>query len=160
MKPNKNKTVAVMGNSMCELLQRDNSGVILNQILDETIVMVEYLYNEGYRNFLLSMNDGFGNIAADAISMARKIHPDIYFIAVVSHVGEELSYHKHEMKRYSTSLNDADRSIILSYSDENIDQMKEKLFLKHCSHLLCYFFNEEDCLLIQKLNSTNIYDLL
>ncbi len=81
----KEKTVAIAGSHIAEILSGRNDTNLLNVLFTETYLLIASLYQQGFKTFLCDMSDGFETIAAEAVLRFQKEKTDIELVTVQPH---------------------------------------------------------------------------
>ncbi|MFR9543083.1 MAG: SLOG family protein [Rikenellaceae bacterium] len=140
MKIDKQKAVAFTGNRKLNAPQGARVSNLKFEVYKRTYALIEEAYNDGKRQFLSGMAQGFDMIAAEAVLKLRDEYDDVELIAVIPFEGQADNFSYEDQKRYDRILDEADQIIVTSptYSGAKVYFVRNNYLADNASYIIAY----------------------
>ncbi len=140
MKIDKQKAVAFTGNRKLNAPQGVRVNNLKFEVYKRTYALIEEAYNEGKRQFLSGMAQGFDMIAAEAVLKLRDEYDDVELIAIIPFEGQADNFSYEDQSRYDRILDEADQIIITSptYSGPKVYYIRNNYLADNANYIIAY----------------------
>lgn len=122
---------------------RDVENGHINLVTDRLRRGIEYVYNEGCRNFLTGGAVGFDTMAAKEVILFRMSHTDVRLILVIPCKEQDKSWSCAQRDMYNYILSMADEIVYTGEEYTPHCMKRRNMYLaKNCDVLICYLGRE------------------
>lgn len=139
MMKNAKNTVAFIGDKMIKTPSGSPDNNLLNVVRTELQLVIEDMYKEGKRIFLIAIEPGFGMLAAEVVLEFIKTYKSVELHAIIPFPGHELCYSDADKVRYKRIYEAASEHIYLNEEfNEEASEQQIKYMISASSEVVLF----------------------
>ncbi|MGN0778170.1 MAG: SLOG family protein [Aristaeellaceae bacterium] len=125
--------------SVCFTGHRHISADVAYALAERMDILLERLYEKGYRDFLSGGARGFDLLAAERVLALRHNHPDVRLMMVIPCGNQTQRWPEQDCRRYERILYAADENRVLApYYYQGCMQVRNRHMVDHSALCVCY----------------------